>query len=724
MAAIPNDYIERCYAGWLGKLIGVRFGVPTEGWSYEHIKKVYGTLDNYVVQYKKLFAADDDTNAPIAMISALHDYTHTSDITSEQIGLALLNHAPYEHGFFWWGGYGNSTEHTAYTNLREGIPAPFSGSVEQNGAAVAEQIGGQIFIDPWGLIAPGNPALAAEYAQKAAGVTHGGNGVYGGMCVAAAIAAAFTERDIRKVIETALAVIPHDCDYAAVSRDMIKFYEGDAEKNWESAMEYIIKNWGYDRYPGVCHIIPNAAVMVMSMLYGEGDFSRTICICNMCGWDTDCNIGNIATVLGVMVGPEGIDMKWRTPINDAFTVSAVLGTRNFLDAPWCTAYIAELGYKIASEEIPDRWKPFLKSTGFHYHFELPGSTHGMTGHADKNYMGDNLQFTITQTCEDSASGSGALKVITTPLRHTERFCISRRTHFRPQDFHDSSYDPSFSPLVYPGQKMSVKIKNSDLSQCTFSASLYALDANSGETLRAEDVKIGNDWTTLTFDIPAGNGICIDEIGVSVYVETGWNAMSIILLDDFIVDGAADYGIDFTKERYETWHYHHHAVSQFTYLRGIWELIDGKMLGSGPAFAESYTGHVEWKDIDFTATVTPLMLGANGLSGRAGIGFRVQGAMRSYCAAIENGKLRLMKNENGVYRMLAETPFEYEIGEPVTLRAVCRGCDISVFADSEENSVPTIQFSDKENPYLSGCIGAILANGARAAYSDWKILAEG
>ena len=68
-------------------------------------------------------------------------------------------------------GYGVSTEHTAYLNLRNGITAPRSGSIEQNGHVAAEQIGGQIFIDTWGLVTPGNPDLAAKLAQKAASVT-------------------------------------------------------------------------------------------------------------------------------------------------------------------------------------------------------------------------------------------------------------------------------------------------------------------------------------------------------------------------------------------------------------------------------------------------------------------------------------------------------------------------------------------------------------------------
>lgn len=90
------------------------------------------------------------------------------DFCAQDVADALLSYAPYEHGFFWWGGYGISTEHTAYLNLRNGIPAPRSGSIEQNGAATAEQIGGQIFIDTWGLVAPGKTDLAARLAREAA----------------------------------------------------------------------------------------------------------------------------------------------------------------------------------------------------------------------------------------------------------------------------------------------------------------------------------------------------------------------------------------------------------------------------------------------------------------------------------------------------------------------------------------------------------------------------
>ena len=113
----------------------------------------------------------------------------------------------------------------------------------------------------------------------------------------------------------------------------MEFYEAHPE-NWRDCFQYIFENFGYDKYPGNCHIIPNIAVMILSLLYGEGDFSDTLSICNMCGWDTDCNVGNVATIMGVRNGLEGIEYeKWRKPINDFLACSSVIGSLNLMDIP-------------------------------------------------------------------------------------------------------------------------------------------------------------------------------------------------------------------------------------------------------------------------------------------------------------------------------------------------------------------------------------------------------
>ena len=152
--------------------------------------------------------------------------------------------------------------------------------------------------------------------------------------MAAAIAVAYDEKDIKTVIREALKEIPEDCEYARAVRAVAIFHE-ECPEDWRECFQYVHDNWGYDRYPGNCHIIPNAAVMALAMYYGQGDFSRTIEIATMCGWDTDCNAGNVGCIVGTMVGLEGIDReKWLAPMNDGFAASNAIGCLGFIDAPW------------------------------------------------------------------------------------------------------------------------------------------------------------------------------------------------------------------------------------------------------------------------------------------------------------------------------------------------------------------------------------------------------
>lgn len=99
---MKETYIKKIYAGWLGKIIGIRMGAPVEGWTYEKIQKVYGELDGYPVEYSR-FAADDDSNGPMFFLRAVENKKKAEDLTAQDVAEALLNYAPFEHGFFWWG---------------------------------------------------------------------------------------------------------------------------------------------------------------------------------------------------------------------------------------------------------------------------------------------------------------------------------------------------------------------------------------------------------------------------------------------------------------------------------------------------------------------------------------------------------------------------------------------------------------------------------------------
>ena len=197
-AVLVPDYIERVYAGVLGKIIGVYLGRPFEGWTYDRIMAELGEINYYVHEQRgvPLVVTDDDISGTFTFLRALPDYGYSLDITPAQIGQTWLNYLIEKRTVLWWGGLGNSTEHTAYQRLKCGIPAPQSGSMALNGPVVAEQIGAQIFIDGWGMIAAGDPELAVDLARRASSVSHDGNAIYGAQVIAAIEAAAFVESDL------------------------------------------------------------------------------------------------------------------------------------------------------------------------------------------------------------------------------------------------------------------------------------------------------------------------------------------------------------------------------------------------------------------------------------------------------------------------------------------------------------------------------------------------
>ena len=271
---IPAGYEERVYAGVLGKIIGVYLGRPFEGWNYAHIMKELGEINYYVHERLKapLIVTDDDISGTFTFFRALEDFGYARDLTAAQIGQTWLNYIIENRTILWWGGMGVSMEHTAFQRLKRGIDAPRSGSIELNGQIVAEQIGAQIFIDGWGLVAPGDPELAADLAKKAGSVSHDGEAVYGAQVVAAMEAQAFVESDMNKLFDTAVRFIPKDCTIRRLIDD-IRDWRGK-DNDWRQTRERIQAAYGYDKFSGGCHMIPNHAVIVLALVYGGDNFRR------------------------------------------------------------------------------------------------------------------------------------------------------------------------------------------------------------------------------------------------------------------------------------------------------------------------------------------------------------------------------------------------------------------------------------------------------------------
>ena len=178
-----------------------------------------------------------------------------------------------------------------------------------------EWIGAQIRADSWGYAAPGNPALAAEFAWRDARLSHIKNGIYGEMFVAAMIAAGFVLNDPLQVIEAGLAEIPRRSRLYAEIRQVIAICgkHGNAFANFEKVLDEIEALLGH--YHPV-HTNNNAALVVAALLLGGDDFEKVITLAVMGGWDTDCNGATAGSIFGAMHGAGPIPEKWRAPLHD------------------------------------------------------------------------------------------------------------------------------------------------------------------------------------------------------------------------------------------------------------------------------------------------------------------------------------------------------------------------------------------------------------------------
>ena len=692
-----TEIYDRIYAGFIAKAIGVRLGAPVEPtiWTQERIHKTYGEVTQYLRDFRN-FAADDDTNGPVYFIRVLRDYG--LDFTAEQEGRTWLNYAAEEHGMYWWGGYNRSTEHTAYLNLKAGIPAPQSGAIATNGAAVAEQIGGQIFIDSWGWLNPGNPARAAEMSARAGSVAHDGNGLHGARWVAAAIAQAFVATSVDEIVAMAMAQIPGESEYARVANAVIDFHRVNPE-DWRACLAMLIADFGYDRYPGVCHIIPNAGVLIMAVLYGAGDLPRTAEIATMAGWDTDCNAGNAAAIIGTFQGLQPGWDKYRKPINDFLVTSGVLGTVNILDIPSFARELTVLAQRLNGEEPNPLWLEDFERRGLRFDFDAPGSTHG--------FRTEGLNSITLRRSEEvhTESSRGCLEIQLDRLERGQGGRIFVKPWYRQREFDDERYRPMLTPLADDGQVVRFKLKldpwNGDGNLRVVPYLRRAMTQRI-EEMGSWQVPSPDAWQDYEFTIPDGSGEAIDEIGILVEYFGRLKFLGRLFLAEFSVSGTGRVVIDPRIEKME-WG----GITRFSWNRGSWTLLDDKIHAHTAADADAWTGNAYLRNVRVAADITPLF----GLSHL--ISARVQGAARFYAGGFEGDEVVLLREDHGT-TVLARAPFARGLGRHYRLELTAAGDRLALSIDGQQVLTAT------DASFRYGMAGLRMASAGRMEVSRLEI----
>ncbi len=297
-------YKDKVHACWIGKNIGGTMGTPYE--SQRELLDIKGFVTD-----KNVVLPNDDLDLQLVWLTAL-----------ERCGAAAINAQLL--GEYWvhfitphWNEYG-----IGKANMKVGIMPPLSGDAfntwkDSNGAWIRTEL--------WACLAPGDPDLAAKYAYEDACVDHGagGEGTVAAVFIAAIESAAFFESDIRRLINIGLSKIPEDSRMYKSIKLLLQCY--DDGMSYVDARNTILKE-NSDIGDGWFEAPSNVAYTMLGLLWGEGDFKKSMIYAINCGDDTDCTGATLGSILGIIGGTAGIPSDWSEHIGDAIsTISINLG---------------------------------------------------------------------------------------------------------------------------------------------------------------------------------------------------------------------------------------------------------------------------------------------------------------------------------------------------------------------------------------------------------------
>lgn len=290
---------NKIYGCWLGKNIGGTMGTPYEG------KRQMLDISGFVTKPGEVLPNDDLDLQLIWLMAA------------ENEGLIKLNGnilSEYWVSFIpaHWNEYG-----CGKCNLKAGFLPPLSGEYENerwkdsNGAWIRSEI--------WACLAPGFPNIAAKYAFADASIDHGmAEGTYAEIFTACLESYAFFESDIRKLIELALNRIPADCKVAQKVRFVLECYDKGVDyREVRNELTKDLTDEGWFQAP------ENVAYVVIGLMYGEGDFKKSMIYAINCGDDTDCTGATVGAVLGIIKGKDGLPADWCEYLGDNIVTVAI-----------------------------------------------------------------------------------------------------------------------------------------------------------------------------------------------------------------------------------------------------------------------------------------------------------------------------------------------------------------------------------------------------------------
>ncbi|WP_044269706.1 ADP-ribosylglycohydrolase family protein [Bacteroides timonensis] len=305
--------LDKIKGAWAGQTIGCTYGGPTEFkfrgtmiQDYNPIRWDDGCIKNYCLNDPGLY---DDIYMDLTFVEVFDRLGLDAPVDSFAMEFANA-------GYVLW-----HANQAARYNILQGIMPPASGHWINN--PHANDLDYQIEADYSGIMSPGMPNSASEISDKIGHIMNYGDGWYGGVYVGAMYSLAFVSNDIEFIVTEALKVIPEESLYYKCMKDVIDWYRqypDDWKRTWFECERKYSEDIGCPDGVFVPYNIDatiNSAYILIGLLYGRGDFFRTIDIATRCGQDSDCNPASAAGILGTMLGYSGIPEYWMKNLREA-----------------------------------------------------------------------------------------------------------------------------------------------------------------------------------------------------------------------------------------------------------------------------------------------------------------------------------------------------------------------------------------------------------------------
>jgi hypothetical protein len=324
-------YRDKVYGGWLGKLIGMSAGAPMDGQKQSH------DMDLSVIESTPRNRPDPGPSLDFQLVWLRTLHTVGPRLTSDDLCGAWLRHLVCADG---------ECAH-AVCNFRRGLCPPLSGAFDN---PYRNTLGAFARADLWGLVVPGDPRQAVQYARQDAMLDHAEAGIEAAGVIAAMVSAAFVESEPARLVEIALGLIPGECRVARAIRDVARWHGELAQ--WSRTREMLLRAHGSE---DVRDGVVAAALTALALVHERGDLGRTLLTAARCGWSTQATCGAAGAVLGVVLGASGIPARLRDiVVDDLHPGWGVVGLGASLSAAALTEQTVEAGRLVIRSELAGR----------------------------------------------------------------------------------------------------------------------------------------------------------------------------------------------------------------------------------------------------------------------------------------------------------------------------------------------------------------------------------